>query len=131
MPPKRRLKAEVQSSDSSSERTASPLPTYLHPADASHAAFFAGLTTDQVLSLIVGVATRLSARVSALSHSAASGDARVFIRDCIRDTHSALSFVGPAVLDLAGLEMVLQQSLLDLHAALAEVATPSCRRRRR
>jgi hypothetical protein len=128
MPPKRTRKAEVVSSDSTLERPASMMPIYVHPADAGHATFFDGLTSDQVLSLIVGVATRLSARVAALQHSSAPGNARVF-RDCIRVTHSALSFVGPAIIDLVELEMVLQRSLSDLITGLAEVTTPSRRRR--
>ena len=95
MPPKRKLKTEVEEL-SSSEGSASPLLN------------FEGLTSDQVLSLIVGVATRLSARVAALTHSAAFGDAQVY-RDSIRVTHCALSHIGPAILDLMELETVLQR----------------------
>jgi hypothetical protein len=82
------------------------------------------------LSQIVGVATRLSARITALSYSAATVDARVY-RDCIRVTRSAISLLRPAVCELAGLEVVLVASLQSSIARLDETAPPPSRRRRR
>jgi hypothetical protein len=66
MPPKRKLRAENvkdASTDSISERTASPLPEDHRPHcsnAAIHAGGYAALPIDAVLSQIVGVATRLS-----------------------------------------------------------------------
>ena len=134
MPPKRsRLKSPPSDEDSaaSTERSSSPSPPVYRNANvATHAALFAELPTDSVLSQIVGVATRLSARITALSHSAVAGDARVY-RDCIRVTRSALSFLRPAVCDLAGLEIRLLASLADLTARLDEVNAPVRQRPRR
>ena len=131
MPPKRKFKPE-QSDDgsSSSDSSPSPLPTLQEELVAVYTELFSGFPTESVLSQIVGVATRLSARITALSYSAATGDARVY-RDCIRVTRSAISLLRPAVCELAGLEVVLVASLQSLIARLDETAPPPSRRRRR
>ena len=103
MAPKRKFETVDRDVSSVSSSTDSPPPLYLHPAVASHAALFADLPSDAILSQIVGVATCLSARIAALTHSTASGNSRVY-RDCIRVVRHAISVVSPAIMDLAGLQ---------------------------
>ena len=136
MPPKRKLKqsppeeSSDSGSDTSAERSESPpLPVYRNAQVGIHVDFFSGLPTESVLAQVVGVAARLSARSTALAHTSVSGEARVY-RDCIRVTRSALSFLSPAVCDLAGLEIVLLASLEDLTSRLEELTTPARRRSR-
>ena len=130
MAPKRKLEPVDRDDSSVSSSSDSPPPLYLHPAVASHAALFADLPSDVTLTQIVGVATCLSARIAALQHSTASGNTRVY-RDCIRVIRNALSVVSPAIMDLAGLQLVLQHTLEQLTTGLDQVITPSRRSRRR
>jgi len=130
MAPKRKREPVDRDGSSVSSATDAPPPLYLHPAVASQAALFADLPSDVILTQIVGVATCLSARIAALQHSTASGNTRVY-RDCIRVIRNALSVVSPAIMDLAGLQLVLQHSLESLTTGLDQVTTPSRRSRRR
>ena len=89
MPPKRKLKQSPpeESSDSGTDTPAArsespPLPVYRNEQVAVHVQLFSGLPTESVLAQVVGVAARLSARITALAHTSVSGEARVY-RDCI------------------------------------------------
>jgi hypothetical protein len=77
----------------------------------------------------VGVATRLSARIVALSYSTARGEARIY-RDAIRIADIALTAIESAVLDLAALELVLKQTLENLKDGQQNIS-PTPRRRPR
>jgi hypothetical protein len=83
-----------------------------------------------VISQAVGIAVRLSTRLSALSHSAVTGNVRVY-RDCIRVVKEAVSLIRPAACELAGLEVALLSSLSHLIAGLNATNTPARRRVRR
>jgi hypothetical protein len=128
MPPKRRTRSEDENSDSS-ERTASPLPVHQHPVTIHHAAAFAVLPTEAILSQIVGVATRLSATIAALTYRATRGDERIY-RDCIRVVGTALATIEPAIYELAAMQIVLRQKLENLTDGLQNIP-PSTRRPRR
>ena len=128
MPPKRK-RHSVERTDSSVASSEDASPLYLHYDVTGHAAMYRDLPTDVILSLIVGVATCLSARIAALRHSSASGNVRVF-KDCIRVINTALSAVNSAVIDLAGLQMVLDMTLVNLSTGLDNASTPSRRSRR-
>ena len=129
MPPKRQHQSEDESSDSSCDCAAAPLPVYQHPVTAHYATIYSALPTEAVLSQTVGVATRLSARIAALSYSTARGEARIY-RDAIRIADIALTAIEYAVLDLAALELVLKQTLENLKDGQQNIS-PTPRRRPR
>ena len=128
MPPKRRRQSEDERSNSS-ERTASPRPVHQHPVTIHHATVFAALPTEAILSQIVGVATRLSARIAALNYRPTRGDVSTY-RDCIRVVGTALAVIEPAIHELAGTQIALRQSLDNLIDGLRDIP-PSARRRPR
>ena len=133
MPPKRAIKPEPEpsseGSDSSSDRSPSPSPAIHDELVCAYAALFDGHPHEVVLTQAVGVATRLSARLATLSHSAVQGDARIY-RDCIRVVKRCLTILRPAVRELAGLELALLASLSRLTAGLREAPPPRRRTRR-
>jgi hypothetical protein len=132
MPPKRSLKEESsdEGTNSSSESSPSPSPAIHDGLVACYADLFSGLPHDAVVSQAVGVATRLIARLSALSHLTVTGDVRVY-RDCIRFVRKAVALIRPAACELAGLELALLASLSRLTAELDAATTPARRRARR
>ncbi len=133
MPPKRALKIEPESGTEDSEfsvaNSPSPPLTVHDELAATYAAMFEQLPHEVVLTQAVGVATRLSARLVTLSHTAVRGDARIF-KDCIRVVKRCLTIIRPAVCELAGLELALHASLDRLSAGLRETSPPRRRTRR-
>ena len=133
MPPKRPLKPEpgpsFEDSDLSSDRSSSPAPAIHDELVCAYAALFDGHPHEVVLTQAVGVATRLSARLATLSHSAVQGDVRIF-KDCIRVVKQCLTVLRPAIRELAGLELALLASLTRLTAGLRDAPPPRRRSRR-
>ena len=84
---------------------------------------FESLHLEALLSLVVGVATRLSVAVSALKYSNVTGNGRI-IRETMRLVNGALDPLTDSIDELSALEGALLQHLLRI-----EGVRVSCARR--